>query len=396
MRIIGLPFKSLKRNKNQNVITMIALSLAIVSGICVNMAVNSTNNGIKNYYEPVKQYNIIVEKKASFTQYIPLNSEINQSTLVNLSADLGIPLNPVIFDFLEWGIQAVVPNILAGFPLELFTEFFKDFIPIEGKWPSNGSYEVVIGYAYKKYSDHLPEIGETINISSTIVEVVGRINFRNAILDNFLITTLGVAQDISGLMNKCNAIYIDKSKIDDESQVESLIENNYTGLKFLNGAEIDAISNDITSMFENWNNIFLLLVLFVNVSFSFTIFLINYKKIKREIMLLRSLGTPRHVLFGSKLMENVTITLISLLLGVLLSFFVYPMLLVQADLVQSVPMNAYNDYWHEFIYNIPDILSISLPYLALIASIGLLISSLPYFAVIGENKQKVEIWNEKR
>src|SRR5271157_4888696 len=142
MRLSSIPFSNIRYNKGHNLITVTAVGLTILTALCLSTFIFNINNTIENYYHPLKNYDIILEKKGNIIQFLPLDSYFNDSIIQNLTEALKTPLYPAYFEFLNETLKSVVPTALIGFPIAFINDIIAEY-DFSGAVPANGKYEII-------------------------------------------------------------------------------------------------------------------------------------------------------------------------------------------------------------------------------------------------------------
>ncbi len=393
MRLVGLPFKLFKRHKSKNFATILAIALSMLMIIVVNVAINTYNYNVSRFFEPLKKYNVIVEKKSDFVQFIPINSYINQSEVIGYCQSLGVQASSAIFEFLEDENNPVMPNILTGLNPAIIPSFFDIATIDHGRWPAGDAREVVVGIGFRGWNDTI-DIGENITINGQNLTLIGIHHFDNVIFDGMAIVPLTVAQNISGMDGICNMVLSTKGQVPNEAQLKSNIENQFPTLKFLQEGELDVISREFIQITGSWNVVFIVLVLIVSFAFTSSAFLLDYQAIKRQFAFLKIQGTPRSTIFGIVLGENIMILVLGILLGLLLAIFIYPALISSTTALQGLDINILTAYSNAMAHDFPWVMGAAGPNSAWIFGIGIFQNTAPYMLALKGELKDTRVFNE--
>src|SRR5271157_4030092 len=148
MRLLSIPFRNLRYNKSHNLITVTAVGLTILTALCMSTFILGMNQTIENYYHPLKNYDIILEKKGNIIQFLPLNSYFNDSIIENLTGSLNMPFYPTYFKFINGTLQSIIPNALIGFPIAFLADIISGY-EISGACPGMESSKFLWARAFK-------------------------------------------------------------------------------------------------------------------------------------------------------------------------------------------------------------------------------------------------------
>ncbi|MEX2727950.1 MAG: FtsX-like permease family protein, partial [Candidatus Sigynarchaeum springense] len=338
------------------------------------------NESIKNYYEPLEGYNMVVEKHGTLVQFVPLDSEINDSIAQTIESDLGLSVHPAAFKFVEETIKSVIPNVLAGFTIELLTDLVSKY-QVDGRAPRPGFREILLGSGIH-FLANVPKNGENITLFGINFTVVGKVPFENPILDNFLFTTYDVMQSSLRLNGTCNILYVEKDSLKDEAIIEQEIESSYPQLKFLTSDEVDVLSSDFVSNTSSWNSFLIIFTLFISIAFPFSAFFINHDKISKEVRLLRLIGTPRVHILLYKCQENAILFALGLIIGYVLTIFIFPLFTIFATAMQGINYDAWGLYTHTFDDIQPNVFTGFVTLAIYLLGIGPALLLIPYMTTI--------------
>jgi len=303
-----------------------AFAVAVIIYLTVGVTSAIMEKNITDFYRPIKNYNLIVEKQASLVQFIPVNSIIEMSTVEALESKLNTSLHPTIFLFNESKPKGLLPTILMGARKSFMEEFVSEFSLVTGRFPDAGKREVLVS---SNLESNVNKIGANITFLNKSYSIVGLIRYDNLILDNIIMAPLDVVQDDFNLENRCHEIFMDKiNEVNDQENVENLVERDFPELKFLKIEEIDDISNSIIKMMLSWNQALFLLTMLIITGFALTAFFLNYQEIKKKITLLKMLGTKQSFILFHKFIENLLIINTGYVVGAILTNLLYPILVI--------------------------------------------------------------------
>jgi hypothetical protein len=354
MRLLKVPLRGLAYHKYQNGITILAAAIAIMTSLCISTIIFQLDQSLSNYYQPLANYNIILERKANIVQFIPLNSDINNNTVQSLTKEINAPLFPACFKFIDQTLKSVVPNTLAGF----MPDFTKDLVSkyqLRGRFPADGKFEILAGQSVQ-IPPYNAELGVNLTLFNANFTIVGSIIYDNPIMANFFITTYSTFQALFHLNGTCNGIFFSNSPGIDVKNITAHVDSKYPLLTVLTSGEIDQISSSLLNFSMDWNEILPVFELFVTFSFSFSIFLLNTSKLKKEIHLLSSLGTNNYTIFGFKLLENLFIIILGLLVGFVLALLIYPIFTIIGFIAQAYPVADVMDLYFRTLLEITPIM----------------------------------------
>ena len=354
MRLLKVPLRGLAYHKYQNGITILAAAIAIMTSLCISTIIFQLNQSLTNYYQPLENYNIILERKGNIVQFIPLNSDINKTTVQSLTNEINAPLFPACFRFVDQTLKSVVPNTLAGF----MPDFTKDLVSkyqLLGRFPADGKFEILAGQSVQ-IPPYKAELGENLTLFGANFTIVGTIRYDNPIMANFFITTYSTFQALFHLNGTCNGIFFPNNPGIDVKNITAHVDSKYPLLTVLTSDEIDQISSSLLNFSLDWNAILPVFELFVIFSFSFSIFLLNTSKLKKEIKLLSSLGTNNYTIFGFKLLENFFIIILGLIVGFVLALFIYPIFTIIGFSAQTLPVTDVTGLYFKTLLDIAPIM----------------------------------------
>lgn len=380
MRLSSIPFRNIRYNKGHNLITVTAIGLTILTALCLSTFIFNINNTIENYYHPLKNYDIIIEKKGNIIQFLPLDSYFNDSIIQNLTGALKTPLYPAYFEFLNETLKSVVPTALIGFPIAFINDIISEY-DFSGTVPANGKYEIIVG-ASIQIAPYKADIGDNLSLFGENFTVVGKASFKNLILDNLFITSYSTLQTLFKLNGTCNEIFIPRNNSMNENYIKQCVENANPILTVLTSEDIDQISNSLSDFSIQWNSALPIFGVFITFSFSFSIFLLNTNKLKKEAKLLSSIGTKGTTIIGFKILENLLVIALGLILGLILGIFVYPLFTLISYSVQQIKIDTWDMYSGTLIHIIPTMVNNFIPIAIEMITIGLIATSLPHVVLI--------------
>nr|MDO8118867.1 ABC transporter permease [Candidatus Sigynarchaeota archaeon] len=382
MRLSKLPFRFIVNNKYKNIVTIIAISIAIFGSFSVMAFLSIFESVSEGYLNVIKRYDMIIEKSGNMVQFIPTDSVVNESVGDDIALSLGIQAFPVTFQFVNGTSSRVIPNIIAGFRFDFMVRFFSEYHLAEGRLPRDNTTEIAIGNAFiPKQGKHV-SIGEKFTINGEIFTVVGKYEFDNAILDNFIIMPIDPAKNISSLNDTCNILFIEHTSLVNITVLNQFIMNNYPNLKIIDGSNVDQISASYGFQTRSWNSLISFLAPFIGISFSFTIFALNFSEIKKEMRVFHAIGTPQHVYLIGRAVEAACILVLGTLIGAILTHFLYPVFVIAA-LQMNGDAVSFSTYVNSFLRYIPIISSIGINTLPFSTIISFLCFLSPYLFLAG-------------
>ncbi len=381
MRISSIAWGRIKRHKNEGLLSIFAIALTVLVSTVLFTTLGLLNDSIQTYYQPMEDYNMILEKHGTLVQFFPLDSYFNDSMVDTIEQDLGLVVHPASFEIVEETIQAVMPNVLVGFTMTILVDFFAKYELI-GRAPRSGFNEVVTGSSIA-FPNNGTSIGDNLTMFGTDFTIVGKILFDNAILDNYIFTTYEIMQSSLNLNATCNLLFVEKGDQSAEDNLEHEIESRYPDLKFITSDEVDVLSNDIILNASSWNEFLIIFTLFICITFPLTSFFINHDKIFKEIKLLRLIGTPRVKILLYKCQENLVLFAVGAIIGYLIATFVFPLFTVAAISIQGIEFDAWGLYKYTFFDVQPHVYNGFVTLSAALLSIGPAVLLLPYAGTIG-------------
>ena len=384
MKLRNYPLKNIKKNSKQVTITILGISLAMLTILCMKTAVGYLDRSIENYFRPLKDFNIVIESDGNMVQFIPIDSYIDNETIENITNSFPIDFYPTYFKFLNETIKSIIPNILVGFDIEFLEKILSYFQNYEGRLPLMNENEIFVGNSWQIETNPLV-LGDQVTLFEKNFTVVGIIDFQNPILNNFLISSYQTLNSEFNLNGTVNALFYD---VDENSAIyQQEIESNFTSLKVLDEEEIDQISQDVSIISIEWNETLSIFSMFTSFSFTLVIFLINLKKKRKNLQLLETLGTNSFKIYLFEFFEFLLIISIGSLLGYFLSIFIYPSISLVGLNSQGVDYNPLKAYIGGFLYNLPDLTKYFIEFLPYMLLFSWLIFFIPYFMLIKKNRK---------
>jgi hypothetical protein len=381
VRISAIALARIKRHKNDGLLSILAITLTVLASTVVFTTLDLFNDSIQAYYQPIEDYNMILEKHGTMVQFFPLDSNINDSIVETIEHDLELVVHPASFKVVDETIQSVIPNVLVGLTTTVLVDIFTKQ-KLYGRAPRPGFLEVVTGSSIQFLSNG-PIIGENITIFNSTFTIVGTIPFDNPIMDNYIFTTYEMMQASLHLNGTCNLLFLKRDGQVDENHLEYEIESRYPTLKFITIDEVDVLSNDIIFNASSWNGFLVIFTLFICISFPLTAFFINHDKIFKEIRLLRLIGTPRVKILLFKCQENLLLFAIGAIIGYIIAMFVFPLFTLAAFSMQGLEFDAWGLYKYTFTDVQPNVFSGFVTLSGALLPLGPAVLLLPYAWTIG-------------
>ncbi len=377
VKISKLPFIFLMKNKYKNMITIIAIAVAVFGSFSVMTFLSIFQTASEGYLNVIKRYDMIIEKSGNMVQFIPTDSVINETVAEEIHQSLDIPAFPAIFQFVNGTSNRVIPNIIAGFTQGFMSMFFSDHAITEGRLPKENANEIAIGEAFLPKDAGNVSLGENFTINNNSFTVVGKYVFKNPVLDNFIIMSFATAKELSSFNNTCNIIFMEHASITDVCILRQFIEVHHSNLKLIIGSNADQISFSYGFQTSSWNALISFIAPFISISFSFTIFTLNYREIRKELWIFSSIGTPRYVYFISRSLETACILATGSVIGAVITHFVYPVFVLAALQMQG-EIISFTAYVETFLRFIPLISSVGIKTLPISTLISFILLQFPY------------------
>ncbi|HME54945.1 MAG TPA: FtsX-like permease family protein [Candidatus Lokiarchaeia archaeon] len=294
-----------------------------------------------------------------------------------------MPFYPTYFKFINGTLQSIIPNALIGFPIAFLADIISGY-EISGALPGDGKLEILVG-ASIQIPPYKATIGDNFSLFDENFTVVGKVNFNNPILDNMFITSYSTIQSLFKLNGTCNEIFVPRNSNVNESYIKQHIESAYPFLQVLTSEDIDQISNSLSDFSIQWNSALPVFSIFITFSFSFSIFLLNANKLRKDMKLLSSIGTKTTTIIGFKILENLIVIFLGLVIGFILAMIIYPIFTVISFSLQQINTDVWSMYFGTLVQIIPVMARNFIPIAIQMITIGLVATSLPHIMLIRPN-----------
>ncbi|MEM3774054.1 MAG: FtsX-like permease family protein [Candidatus Bathyarchaeia archaeon] len=327
----------------------VALSTMMLIGI--GTTITRCTNLVEEMSSLFKGKILVVARGVFVIQAFPIGGAIPENILEEISQIQGVKnITPLFFqlNFRESEDALLPSNVTIGMPSDSWHVLVGN-IPLKaGRWPQNDTAEeIVVGLSLA--DQYGLSVGSKVDIKNHIMEVVGVLDIRIAILSQAVIMPLRTAQKIYKFDGLVSMIVVEPDETINGDVLSRDIENEITGVKALTEEERNDFIRPLLNELKNWNFGVTVALLTLTMCLVATITFMSISERKREFAILGAIGAPKSITLRMVVIETMTIglfgSLMGLVLGIIAALFIVsrytsiPVQLFMPNVIDLLPLS---------------------------------------------------------
>lgn len=182
-------------------------------------------------------------------------------------------------------------------------------------------------------------VGNTVNIHDSSLEIVGIYETGNPIHDGGGVIPLNEARYIFGMENEASMLSVKVEDLNQLGDIRSQVENRFPQLITLKGPEVAAQQQDV-QIIQGGSSLIALIAIVVSSIVVMNTMVMSVMERTREIGVLRAIGWKKRKIISMVLKEALTISIVGGVLGIVLAIGVVNVLVQAAELPIALPITA--------------------------------------------------------